>query len=121
MAEVIIGATEGATGYEHHGDVYNDDYNCAMFMAYTAPNSTISDWVANSYFHCPYLTNPMCTGKPTWGSLNAYNASRSYHAGGVNALMTDGSVKFFKNTVSLPVWRGLSTTNGGEVLSSDAY
>ena len=92
-----------------------------MFMAYTTPNSTIPDWIANGYCQYPYLTNPTCIGKPTGGAQNAYNASRSYHAGGVNALMADGSVKFYKNTISLLVWRGLSTTNGGEVLSSDAY
>jgi hypothetical protein len=35
--------------------------------------------------------------------------------------MGDGRVQFFKNSVSLLVWRALSTTTGGEVVSSDAY
>jgi prepilin-type processing-associated H-X9-DG protein len=120
MAEVVIGATMGTNGYEHRGDVYNDDYNCAMFMAYSTPNSTIPDWIANGYCRYPFQTNPPCTGT-TGGSQNAYNASRSYHPGGVNALMSDGSVRFFKNTIALMTWRALSTTIGGEVVSSDTY
>jgi prepilin-type processing-associated H-X9-DG protein len=45
----------------------------------------------------------------------------SYHPGGVNLLMGDGSVRFIKDSIALNVWRGLSTRNGGEVLSGDAY
>lgn len=119
MAEVIIGATEGTNGYEHRGDLYNDDYNCAMFMAYTTPNSTIPDWIADGYCRYPYLTNPPCVNSAS--ARNAYNAARSYHAGGVNALLSDGSVKFFMNSVNLMTWRALSTPTGGEVISSDTY
>ena len=71
MAEVIIGATDGAKGYEHRGDLYNDDYNCAMFMAYTTPNSTIPDWIADGYCRYPYLTNPPCTAAPPAAPMNA--------------------------------------------------
>jgi prepilin-type N-terminal cleavage/methylation domain-containing protein/prepilin-type processing-associated H-X9-DG protein len=120
MAEVTIGATQPTNLYEHRGDIYNDDYNCAMFMGYTPPNSTYPDWIANGYCRFPYLTNPPCTGT-TGGAPNAYNASRSYHPGGVNALMSDGSVKFFKNTTNIAVWRSLASSSGGEVISSDAY
>jgi prepilin-type N-terminal cleavage/methylation domain-containing protein/prepilin-type processing-associated H-X9-DG protein len=119
MAEVIIGATMGATGYEHRGDIYNDDYNCAMFMAYTTPNSLIPDWIANGYCHYPFQNNPPCAGT-TGGAQNAYNAARSYHPGGANALLADGSVKFFKNTINIATWRALSSTNGGEVISADS-
>jgi prepilin-type N-terminal cleavage/methylation domain-containing protein len=119
MAEVVIGATMGAKGYEHRGDIYNDDYNCAMFMAYTTPNSTIPDWIADGYCRYPYATNPPCANSTT--AANAYNASRSYHPGGINALLSDGSVRFFKNSINLQTWRALSTTVGGEVVSADAY
>jgi hypothetical protein len=39
----------------------------------------------------------------------------------VNATMVDGSVKFFKNTISLTVWRALATTKGGEIISADSF
>ena len=45
----------------------------------------------------------------------------SYHPGGVNAALADGSVKFFKDTVNQDVWMGLSTRAGGEVISADSY
>jgi len=45
----------------------------------------------------------------------------SKHAGGVNMLMADGSVRFIKNSVSVYTWWSLATQAGGEVLSSDSF
>jgi prepilin-type N-terminal cleavage/methylation domain-containing protein/prepilin-type processing-associated H-X9-DG protein len=45
----------------------------------------------------------------------------SRHAGGVNMGMGDGSVKWIKNSIALPIWFALQTINQGEILSSDAY
>lgn len=45
----------------------------------------------------------------------------SYHPGGANVLMGDGSVRFVKSTVSVQTWRALGTRAGGEVFSSDSY
>jgi prepilin-type N-terminal cleavage/methylation domain-containing protein/prepilin-type processing-associated H-X9-DG protein len=44
----------------------------------------------------------------------------SYHSGGVNAVMGDGSVRFFKNTISRNTWWALGTRSNNEVISSDA-
>jgi prepilin-type processing-associated H-X9-DG protein len=46
---------------------------------------------------------------------------RSMHPGIVNFLFCDGSVKALKCTTNRIVYRGLSTRNLGEVISSDAY
>ncbi len=52
----------------------------------------------------------------------AYTAqASSYHPGGVNACMADGSVKFVKNSINRMTWWALGTRGGGEVISSDAY
>jgi prepilin-type processing-associated H-X9-DG protein len=76
-------------------------------------------------------------------------SASSFHPGGANLGMADGSVRFIKETVSsfpltsnppvgmyysgfntyaldpafpqLPVFQALSTIGGGEVISSDAY
>ncbi|MBX6314488.1 MAG: DUF1559 domain-containing protein [Isosphaeraceae bacterium] len=56
-------------------------------------------------------------GLDVWGT----NPPTSFHPGGVNVCMADGSVKFIKDTVNLPTWWALGTRAGGEVLSSDAY
>jgi prepilin-type N-terminal cleavage/methylation domain-containing protein/prepilin-type processing-associated H-X9-DG protein len=56
-------------------------------------------------------------GGPTFAAVTA----RSYHPGGVNILLGDGSVRFIKSTIDGFVWRGLGTVAGGEVISGDAY
>jgi prepilin-type N-terminal cleavage/methylation domain-containing protein/prepilin-type processing-associated H-X9-DG protein len=56
-------------------------------------------------------------GGPTFAAIN----SRSYHPGGVDVLMADGSAKFVKSTIDGMVWRAVGTVAGGEVLSADAY
>ena len=45
----------------------------------------------------------------------------SAHPGGVNVLAGDGSVRFVKNSVSVPAWRAFGSRAGGEVVSADAY
>ncbi len=44
----------------------------------------------------------------------------SYHPGGVNALLGDGSVRFIKSTINVATVRFLITPNGGEVISADS-
>jgi prepilin-type N-terminal cleavage/methylation domain-containing protein len=120
MSELVNPFNSSAAVTDHRGDIYNDDRNCASFEAYTAPNSTIPDQLplVNGNFFCsyPYGFNPPCNGNEP-----AFNAARSFHKGGVNALLGDGGVKFMKDSIALPTWRALSTMNGGEVVSADSY
>jgi prepilin-type processing-associated H-X9-DG protein len=51
----------------------------------------------------------------------AFAASRSRHSSGVNSLLADGSVRFFKNSINLPTWVALGSMAGGEVVSADSY
>jgi prepilin-type processing-associated H-X9-DG protein len=46
--------------------------------------------------------------------------ARSRHAGGVNTLMADGSVRFIKDSINPNAWWGIGSKAGGEVVSSDA-
>ena len=55
-------------------------------------------------------------GGPTFAAITA----RSYHPGGVNALLGDGSVRFVKNSIAGATWRALGTVAGGEVVPSEA-
>ena len=50
-------------------------------------------------------------GGPTFAAITA----RSYHPGGVNVLLGDGSVRFIKSTIAGTTWRALGTVAGGEV------
>jgi prepilin-type N-terminal cleavage/methylation domain-containing protein/prepilin-type processing-associated H-X9-DG protein len=60
-------------------------------------------------------TNLVSSGGPTVAAIVA----RSYHPGGVNALMGDGSVRFFKSTINGVTWRALGTPSFSEVISAD--
>ena len=51
----------------------------------------------------------------------SFAASRSRHPGGVNSLLADGSVRFFKNSINLSTWVALGSIAGGEVISADSY
>jgi prepilin-type N-terminal cleavage/methylation domain-containing protein/prepilin-type processing-associated H-X9-DG protein len=54
-------------------------------------------------------------------SRAVFSNADSYHTGGVNTLMSDGSVKFMKDSISQNVWWALGTKANGEVLSADSY
>lgn len=43
------------------------------------------------------------------------NAARSYHPGGVNAVLCDGSVRFVEDMISSNVWTAFGSMDGGEV------
>ncbi len=58
---------------------------------------------------------------PAWNWLSLNITSRSKHPGGVQSLFCDGHVQFIKNTIGLPIWQGLGSANGGEVISADSY
>jgi len=56
-------------------------------------------------------------GGPTYGAFT----TRSYHPGGVNTLLADGSVKYVKSSVDGNTWRALGSPAGGEVIAGDGY
>ncbi|MDX1946853.1 MAG: DUF1559 domain-containing protein [Pirellulaceae bacterium] len=47
---------------------------------------------------------------PTYAAVTA----RSYHPGGVNVALMDGSVRTAPNTIAQPIWRAFGTRAGGE-------
>jgi prepilin-type processing-associated H-X9-DG protein len=66
-------------------------------------------------------TNPPTNGITFGNNAGANDELFSYHPGGVNVLMGDGSVRFLKDTVNVVTLRGLVTLKGGEVISADQY
>jgi prepilin-type processing-associated H-X9-DG protein len=81
-------------------------------------------WNSNTF----PATDPTCNGN--WQSPTApigcrYSAAAkgfvSFHPGGSNFLLADGSVRFLKNSISLVTYCALGSRNGGEVVSADSY
>ena len=92
----------------------------AVFQTNLAPNSRLPDVLWSNYCDPNNLGSaPPCVIQGL--AKNTVLGSRSRHPGGVNSVFADGHVQFVKDSISLPVWRGLGSIAGGEVLSSDAF
>jgi prepilin-type N-terminal cleavage/methylation domain-containing protein/prepilin-type processing-associated H-X9-DG protein len=102
---------------DRRGRLWNDDTACYQVSTRFGPNSLLPD--LSACVHDPARALPCITTSTT--SQDYYLGSRSRHPGGVNGLLCDGSVRFFKDTIALPAWQALSTMGFGEVISSDAY
>jgi prepilin-type N-terminal cleavage/methylation domain-containing protein/prepilin-type processing-associated H-X9-DG protein len=98
----------------------------ALFSAALTPNSSAPDRPIGP---CPrnqgdtsYLAPCQSLGGNAWWTRSgpgAYTGARSMHAGGVNAVMGDGSARFFANGVDLAVWVALGTKGNSEVVNVD--
>ncbi|WP_406697778.1 DUF1559 domain-containing protein [Singulisphaera sp. Ch08] len=117
MAELIQTpqpAGQPANTIDRRGRVWSEQPSSHQISARLAPNSQAPDygacWVA---FKAPCNRN-------AGNGPNHYIASRSVHPGGVNVLLGDGSIRFIKDSISLPTWRALSSRAGGEVISGDS-
>lgn len=58
-------------------------------------------------------------GKSDTVSTYAAVTARSYHEGGVNVAMMDGSMRWIPNDIDLNIWRAYSTRAGEELIPSD--
>jgi len=81
------------------------------------PNKRTPGGPGMIYADIDLTSNREKLGRPTFAAATA----RSFHSGGVNTLLGDGSVRFIKNSINGWNWRALGTVAGGEVLSSDGY
>jgi len=76
----------------------------------------------SSYTHFTPPNSLSCYNETNvWGSASGALAPTSNHSGGVNVCMADGSVKFIKDSISLPTWWAIGTRSANEVISADSY
>lgn len=112
-AELILnpdtqGSPPGSRGVR---DVRGRYYSCyrgnALFSTQFPPNTSIPDEVRDC--EVPNPMSPCNTGADV-----IVQYARSYHAGGVNVVMADGSGRFVSENISTEVFRGLGTRAGSE-------
>lgn len=117
-SEIIIGPDAGATDTYSAGDrrgrVWNAHAGEQLFSTAYPPNTSNPDYVFGC--HQSFAKAPcVAAGVIAAGSATSYNLSaRSYHFGGVNALLCDGSVRFVINEVNAGTWQAVATRSVGE-------
>lgn len=113
LSEVRIRKGKGGGWGDAGGYWGGGQHSSFGFSARDTPNSSVSDRV----FECKTTTDPKAPCVSVGDSFEKINHARSYHTGGVNAALADGSTHFFADTIDLVVWKGLSTIAGRETVS----
>jgi prepilin-type N-terminal cleavage/methylation domain-containing protein len=82
------------------------------FTATFTPNTRVPYTYNGQIYDIDF--NNQQEGTSTTVKTYAAVTARSYHPGLVNAVLMDGSVRAFSDTITLTVWRALATRSGGE-------
>ncbi|WP_020470736.1 DUF1559 domain-containing protein [Zavarzinella formosa] len=85
------------------------------FTTVFAPNTNVAYVSGGVSYDVDYVA----ATEKNLGDTYAAVTSRSYHTGGVNSMMMDGSVRFVRSSISLTSWRAMGTRNGGEVFTDN--
>lgn len=74
--------------------------------------------VTDSYYADQTKSDILDTRASWQGGPHRVSNFRSFHSGGANFAFLDGSVRFLKDSIDMPTYRGLSTISGGEVVAT---
>lgn len=77
-------------------------------------------WIWGTGFNCYFNTHFQPNQKDYNCAINGMGwvKAASFHQGGVNTALCDGSVRFIANDINHGIWQALSTRNGGEILGN---
>ncbi len=127
MSEVIVAKSDNNQGGggnwpsgDFRGHIWHDATSSSpshcpnIFMTLYPPNSSVPD---NALCGTIANTDPLmpCTNGDT---TQRHNTARSRHSGGVNALLCDGSLRFYTNATTQTTWRAMGSMDAGEVVSN---
>lgn len=123
LSEILQG-----TGVDGRGLLWVPMAGSSLYMTRFTPNG-FRDLIPGSEVSEDALLAPYCVSEPgqklpCLGDehlLRTFAGARSRHSGGVNVLMADGSVRFVRDTISHPVWLGIHSIAGGEVIGGDQF
>lgn len=112
-------------GFAPYSITYGASNNYQYNMSYIgrAWNQGMFGWTLGNTLlppNSPYPNCRMCSWFGDFDCPGTYGMS-SYHPGGGNVAMADGSVRFLKTSTALPVVWALGTRDGNEAMSADAY
>lgn len=89
------------------------------FTTVFQPNTNVPCTVGGTTYDVDW-TNQQ-EGKSATAETYAAVTPRSYHAGKVNVLLMDSSVRSIDDTIDIGVWRALSTRDSGEILPEEFH
>jgi prepilin-type N-terminal cleavage/methylation domain-containing protein len=101
----------GASAIDLRGRYHNNMHGGCSLSTLRPPNTTVSD-------RLPYCSTALLQAPCVRGSgINHVISARSYHPGGVGAVMADGAVRFVSNEITPQVWQAAGSRTGGETTS----
>lgn len=92
------------------GRYYNPAHGGVLFSTRIPPNTLVPD----QFNWCS--TNPVPRAPCIWTGTNMFLSPRSYHLGGVNLGLADGSIRFVSDNVNPGTFQALGSRNGGETV-----
>ena len=115
FSEVKIRGKKGDDGWGGGGGYWGGGQHAAFgFTTMETPNTSLADRV----WRCKDVSFPGSPCLSVGDDINKTVFARSYHSGGVNAAMVDGSVRFVSENIALSPWKAMGSRDGNEVASS---
>jgi prepilin-type N-terminal cleavage/methylation domain-containing protein/prepilin-type processing-associated H-X9-DG protein len=90
------------------GRYYNPTHGGVHFSTRIPPNTMVPD----QFDWCS--SQPVPRAPCIWTNVEMFVSTRSYHVGGVNLALADGSVRHVANSVDPTVFQAIGSRNGGE-------
>jgi len=127
LSEIIMAKRDQNAVVDYRGDFMNGFTSGSMFMTaapQTPGSTTMVHLTPNTrepdrHVHAVEANYPPVIRVLNLGNFGfVYAAARSWHTGGVNAVLGDGSVSFFSDTVNPNIWVAYGTSAGGESVSN---
>jgi hypothetical protein len=117
-----VAISETVQGVALNGDSLDDNrgmiwWGPFCFFNTNQPPNTLSPDI-NILDGTTHIRHPVTYYNTTGGSPDSSYlrmSARSWHVGGVNAGLADGSVRFVPDQINLEIWRAVGSTNGSEI------